>query len=339
MTPRLRRRVAPGHVVEGGVEPDVAADRQVHLLDRRPQRVVALVEVLGQVELVRVHRQLQRLGPQVGHPADLGDGRVDVVDRDLVRNDQTLGVDGAEVVEGVVERPGGVPPSILHAVQEAVGADLAVQHLGIDAVGVHVLQPLVRIGLSRAGPMPDGRIRASWPDWPCPRRRTWCAPSRRRRRRTRRAATLGSLAFTSSWVTVTCESAEIKRSTPSGSRSARCVWRVWHGDPLAAGAARARATTYSGYYGSMLAPGSGVDRVRGHRWRTPTGCSDARDRPSGCSCRLAGPAVEGLGPVERHHRDAELGQQGLVGVDTWPVRSAGQSHRATMPSTMTSIGS
>ena len=78
----------------------MAADREAGLLDRREQRVVALVVVVGQAELGREHRELQRLARRAdADPLHLGDRDVDVVDRDLVRDDQALRVGGREVAQ------------------------------------------------------------------------------------------------------------------------------------------------------------------------------------------------------------------------------------------------
>ena len=43
-------------------------------------------------------------------------------------------------------------PPVLQQVEVAERADLAVEHLGVDAVGVHVDQPLVRVDVARAAP-------------------------------------------------------------------------------------------------------------------------------------------------------------------------------------------
>ena len=91
-------------VVEPGVEPDVAADRQAGLLDEREQRVVALVVVVGEAELGREHRELQRLRAERGDALHLGHRAVDVLDRDLVRHDQARRVGRREVAQHLVER-------------------------------------------------------------------------------------------------------------------------------------------------------------------------------------------------------------------------------------------
>src|SRR5208282_4941200 len=43
-------------------------------------------------------------------------------------------------------------PAVLHLVVDAKGADLAVEHLGVDSVAVHILEPLVEIVMARAAP-------------------------------------------------------------------------------------------------------------------------------------------------------------------------------------------
>src|SRR5205814_2911802 len=72
-------------------------------------------------------------------------------DRDLVRHDQPRGVGGGELVHGVVERFGGVVGAFLHGVQIAVAADLAVEDLGLHAVGVHVFEAGLAVGVAFAG--------------------------------------------------------------------------------------------------------------------------------------------------------------------------------------------
>ena len=62
------------------------------------------MEVVRQAELGREHGQLQRLAAHRRDALDLGDREVDVVDRHLVRDHETLRVDGREVVQRVVER-------------------------------------------------------------------------------------------------------------------------------------------------------------------------------------------------------------------------------------------
>ena len=96
--------IAVGELVERGVEPDVAAHREPARGDRRPHRVVALVEVVGLAELGGEHRQLQRLAPHRRDAFDLGDREVDVVDRHLVRDDEPRRIRRREVVQRVVER-------------------------------------------------------------------------------------------------------------------------------------------------------------------------------------------------------------------------------------------
>jgi hypothetical protein len=65
----------------------------------------------------------------------------DVVDGDLIRRDEALGVGRRELDERVVERLRGLAPARLDEVQVAERTELAIADLDIDAVLVHVLQP------------------------------------------------------------------------------------------------------------------------------------------------------------------------------------------------------
>ena len=90
-------------LVEKATEADVTADGQIGLLDRGPERVVALVPVVGQSELRREEGELQGFASLGGSPLDLGDGDLDVVDRDLVGDDESLRVDRGELGERGIE--------------------------------------------------------------------------------------------------------------------------------------------------------------------------------------------------------------------------------------------
>ena len=92
-----------GEILELGIQADMAADGQVCLLDRGPERVVALVPVVGQSELRREEGELQGFASLGGSPLDLGDGDLDVVDRDLVGDDESLRVDRGELGERGIE--------------------------------------------------------------------------------------------------------------------------------------------------------------------------------------------------------------------------------------------
>ncbi len=126
----------------------MTAHRQPGVGDERPERVVAIVEVVGQAELVREHRELERLHAERHDPLDLLARGVDVVDRDLRVHDESLRVDRAELEHGVVERARRLAPAVPAQVEVPERADLAVQHLGFDAVGVHVEQALVRVAVA-----------------------------------------------------------------------------------------------------------------------------------------------------------------------------------------------
>ena len=142
----------PGELVERGVEPDVAADRQAGLDDRGEQRAVPIVEVVGLPELGGEHGELQRLAARRGDALHLPHREVDVVDRNLVRDDQARRVGGREVVQRVVERARRLVRAVLQEIEVAIGAHLAVEHLDVDAVGVHVGEARVRVEVT--GPSP-----------------------------------------------------------------------------------------------------------------------------------------------------------------------------------------
>ena len=126
----------------------MAADRQAGLLDRGEQRVVALVVVVGEADLGREHRELQRLAAHLGDALHLLDREVDVVDRDLVRDDETVGVGRAELVHRVVERDRRLRGATFDLVEVAEPAHFAVEDLLRDAVEVHRLEARLRVGVA-----------------------------------------------------------------------------------------------------------------------------------------------------------------------------------------------
>jgi hypothetical protein len=64
-----------------------------------------------------------------------------------VRHHKTLGVDRAEGRQRVVECPCRLAPAVLDQIEEPKRAHFAIQHFGVDTVGVHVLQSLMRIAV------------------------------------------------------------------------------------------------------------------------------------------------------------------------------------------------
>ncbi len=120
------------------------------LLQRRPQRVVPGVVIVGKAQLGRVIGQLHGPGSEGGEPLHLGDGMVDVDDGDLVGHHQTLRIHRGEVGEVIVERPGHVPPSVLDQVEMAERAEFGVQDLHVHLITVHVLQPSLGIEIAGA---------------------------------------------------------------------------------------------------------------------------------------------------------------------------------------------
>ena len=89
--------------------------------------------------------------PAVGDARDLGDGEVDVVDRNLTRHDQPLRIDRRpfehRVVERARRRDGGL--RVLEQIEVAEAAHLGVDDLDLDAVGIHVEQALGGVAVAR----------------------------------------------------------------------------------------------------------------------------------------------------------------------------------------------
>ena len=94
--------------------------------------------------------------PSAADALDLGDRKIDVMDRNLVGNHQPVRVGGREIVQGVVEGTCRLRGTRLQEVEVAVRVDLAVEDLDIDAVDIHIAQPLGRVGV--AGPAPRGML-------------------------------------------------------------------------------------------------------------------------------------------------------------------------------------
>jgi hypothetical protein len=70
----------------------------------------------------------------------------------LIRDQQALVVGGGELLQRIVERARRLPPSFLDPVKVAIGADLAVQHLDVNTVAIHVLEPRGRIAVTGTPP-------------------------------------------------------------------------------------------------------------------------------------------------------------------------------------------
>ena len=68
----------------------------------------------------------------------LGDGCVDVMNRNLIAHDQAARIGRRELREYVVERPSGFCSATLHIADIAKRADFGVNDFDIDAVGIHV---------------------------------------------------------------------------------------------------------------------------------------------------------------------------------------------------------
>jgi hypothetical protein len=81
---------------------------------------------------------------------DLIDRVADVDDRQLVGDQQPVRVDRGEVGQVVVERAGDGPPLVADQVEVPERAQLGVEHLHVDAVAVHLLEPGVRLVVPRA---------------------------------------------------------------------------------------------------------------------------------------------------------------------------------------------
>ncbi len=95
---------------------------------------------------------MHRTRSLAGQTLHFGDRVVNVDERNLVRDQQARGTGRGEVDQRVVEGLISLAPAALHLVVDAEGADLAVQHLGVHPVAIHVLKPLGGIVMPRASP-------------------------------------------------------------------------------------------------------------------------------------------------------------------------------------------
>jgi hypothetical protein len=67
-------------VIEAVFRSEVLADRYAHLLQRRPQRVVPGIVIVGEAQLGGIVREMDRPCPDLREPSNFGDGEVDVGD-------------------------------------------------------------------------------------------------------------------------------------------------------------------------------------------------------------------------------------------------------------------
>ena len=112
-----------------------------HFVDRLPQRFPGRMPHGLHVPGAR---ELQALEAQLGHAVDLGHRGLDVAIRKAGQADVAVGIVAAEVVQpGVVDAQhlvGG-----LAVVQLGRRGEDAVDHLGVDAVSVHLLDAQMRV--------------------------------------------------------------------------------------------------------------------------------------------------------------------------------------------------
>jgi len=76
-------------------------------------------------------------------------GMVDVLQRHLVRNQQSLGIRAGEIGTDLVEGSGGVFPAVQHLVEDPERREVTEQDLDVDAVVIHRGQPLHRVAVAR----------------------------------------------------------------------------------------------------------------------------------------------------------------------------------------------
>src|SRR5207245_9577805 len=83
-----RRRIASKDVPERLLDAEVLTDRKARLRQRAPEWVVARVVIVGQAELRRVVRQVDRARSFAGETQNLRDRVVNIPQRNLVRDEQ-----------------------------------------------------------------------------------------------------------------------------------------------------------------------------------------------------------------------------------------------------------
>ena len=139
--PGLRRGLTGPHARLAADHVDVDAHRHPLVLCRRPERVVLVADRLAPCGPARDHHRFEPTRLGLANAIDRG---VDPDRRDLGRADQSSGVRGAELVgEEVVVRLDAGEHEVVVLVAEEV-ADRALgweQHLGVDAVLGHVVEP------------------------------------------------------------------------------------------------------------------------------------------------------------------------------------------------------
>ncbi|CAB5024578.1 unannotated protein [freshwater metagenome] len=134
---RLRRGVAPQQVKQVGPVAQVMRDCDAGLGEHRPQGVVGRLVVLGQAELARMVRKMDRSRPERREPQHLGGCVLDVDDGYLVAHGEPVRIVSRELGEQIGEPASDRAPVALHETEMPERADFAVENLGPHAVAVH----------------------------------------------------------------------------------------------------------------------------------------------------------------------------------------------------------
>ncbi len=135
---------------------DARGSRPIGVLDRRPQRVEHRQVVVRMVDVVGAPHRLagegQRAKAELGHALDFDDGTLEIGGGDGRRRRHAMVVAREDlprpfVVDAALGHGEGAVGRGPHR-QPLVGED----HLGVDAVAIHVAQPLLGLG---AGQLPQ----------------------------------------------------------------------------------------------------------------------------------------------------------------------------------------
>ena len=157
---RERERFGPGGAAGAG-DADVRGQRHLTRLARRPERLPRAVVVL-EVDAVPGRREVHAAQAGFGRPLDLADRGVDVPHRDVREADVAFGLDRAEVgqpavVDALADRrqhridvEARVVAQQLRQERHRFAVLAPVEdHLGGDAVAIHVAQALVDVVVPR----------------------------------------------------------------------------------------------------------------------------------------------------------------------------------------------
>ena len=125
------------------------ADREAGFLNSGPERVVSLVPVVGEPKLCREDRELKRLAPAGRDPPHFGDGAVDIVNRNLIRNNHAVGGEGAELGHRLIEGACRFSIPFLQEIEVSEGAHFTVHNGLINPVCIHVIESRLSVCVAR----------------------------------------------------------------------------------------------------------------------------------------------------------------------------------------------